>query len=498
MALSTTRPNGLSSTLSSLSGRWPGSDISPSAPLPPAALEARARVSVTASVKVVPPPRRAATMMSPPIARAICLTDASPRPAPPNREAMLTLACENGRNSRLTSLSERPMPLSDIAKATPTLPLAPRSGVAVSAMAPCSVNFAALSIRFSSAARSRTGSPTTNAGSFSEISTDHCSPLAAARPASESPTLRASARRSNRSCRTLARVSRLRAASTNSVARLDRCSAPALMVSAQRRSRSSRSDVDKRLLMARMPVSGVRTSWANAASAASTMPGPDTAARLRRGLVGSFLAGSFLARFFTGRFLGNAFERCTRGFVAMVPCPTVPACHVTAARVTGGFAVVTAGKLRQLHQPPDIRRSCPGRAQLTQTGGPGRFRELLPRRVRHQPMMTVNRSRQPQQRLQQPVHAGRPEQVPAPHHVRDRLQRVVDHHRQMIAGRRLLTRQDDVAPGFRPGDDGTVVAVGAFAKLGPAEIACLHAGRRHVEAKRIGHAGCDQPLALCR
>ena len=64
------------------------------------------------------------------------------------------------------------------------------------------MNFTALSIRFSSAARSRTGSPTTSAGSFSEISTADRRPLAAARPASESPALRASARRSNRSCRT--------------------------------------------------------------------------------------------------------------------------------------------------------------------------------------------------------------------------------------------------------------------------------------------------------
>ena len=157
------------------------------------------------------------------------------------------------------------------------------------------------------------------------------------------------------------------------------------MVSAQRRSRSSRSEVASRLLMARMPVSGVRTSWANAASAASTMPGPDTAARLRRGLTGGFLAGgflagSFLARFFAGRFLVSPVERRTRGFAAMVPCPAGPACHVTAARVTGGFAVVTAGKLRQLHPPPDIRRGCPGRAQFAQTGGPGRFRELLARR----------------------------------------------------------------------------------------------------------------------
>ena len=112
---------------------------------------------------------------------------------------------------------------------------------------PCSVNFTALSIRFSSAARSRTGSPTANAGSFSEISTDDCRPFAAARPVSESPALRASVRRSKKSWRTASPGPLLRAASTNKVARLARCSAPALMVSTQRRSRSSRSDVAKQI-----------------------------------------------------------------------------------------------------------------------------------------------------------------------------------------------------------------------------------------------------------
>ena len=239
--------------------------------------------------------------MSPPIARAICLTDDRPSPAPPNRDAIETFACENGRNRRLISLSVRPMPLSDIAKATPTLPFGPRSGDAVSATAPCSVNFTALSIRFSSAARSRTGSPTTNAGSSSEISTWDCRPFAAARPASESPAARASTRRSNRSCRIPAAAPWPRAASTNNVARLARCSAPALMVSTQRRSRSSRSDVARRLLIANIPVSGVRTSCANAASAASTMPGSAFAAmRLRRAF-----AGGFGARFFDGCFFGQ-------------------------------------------------------------------------------------------------------------------------------------------------------------------------------------------------
>ena len=217
------------------------------------------------------------------------------------------------------------MPLSEIAKATPTLPFraAHRLDTA-SATPPCSVNFTALSIRFSSAARSRTGSPTTSAGSFSEISTEDCRPFAAARPASESPALRASARRSKKSCRTPTAALPLRAASTNKVARLARCSAPALMVSTQRRSRSSRSDVASRSLMARIPVSGVRTSCAKAASAASTMPGAAApAARLR-----ALPAATPGARFFGGRLFGGRVVRCERDFGAMIPPtpagPTMP------------------------------------------------------------------------------------------------------------------------------------------------------------------------------
>ena len=76
------------------------------------------------------------------------------------------------------------------------------------------------------------------------------------------------------------------------------------MVSTQRRSRSPRSEVASRSLIARMPVSGVRTSWANAASAASTMP--ETAAadlRLPRAF-----AAALDTRFFAGRFFRRPFH----------------------------------------------------------------------------------------------------------------------------------------------------------------------------------------------
>ena len=88
---------------------------------------------------------------------------------------------------------------------------------------------------------------------------------------------------------------------------------------------SSRSDVASRLLIARMPVSGVRTSCAKAASAASTMPGPDTAARLRRGLavLGRQLFGALLRRPFFGPLNACAW------FCRHVPCPasTSMPCH---------------------------------------------------------------------------------------------------------------------------------------------------------------------------
>ena len=103
------------------------------------------------------------------------------------------------------------------------------------------------------------------------------------------------------------------------------------------------------------------------------------------------------------------------------------------------------------------------------TGGRGRFRQLPPFAVEHEAVVPVGRLRQTEQLLQQPVHAGRPEQVRAAHHLGDALQGVVDHHREVIAGRRLLAREDDVAPGFRPGGHRTGLAIGTFAVLGPAE-----------------------------
>ena len=78
--------------------------------------------------------------------------------------------------------------------------------------------------------------------------------------------------------------------------------------------------------MARMPVSGVRTSCANAASAASMMPGAGVlTARLRA--LPTAISGA--------RFFGVRLGRRERDFDAMIP-PTrpPPACHGWPAGVT--------------------------------------------------------------------------------------------------------------------------------------------------------------------
>ena len=445
---------------------------------------------------MAPPPLRCVTTMSPPMARASCLTDDRPSPAPPKRDAMETLACENGRNRRLISASVRPIPLSETANATATLPLVLRSGVTRSATLPWSVNFTALSIRFSSAARRRTGSPTAYPGSFSEISTDELRPFAAARPVRESPALRASVRRSKKSCRTWRPGPPLRAASTNSVARLARCSAPALMVSTQRRSRSSRSEVASRLLIARMPVSGVRTSCAKAANAVSTMPGCGggfaLAARLHSG------AGYALFRplFFCWPCNAPGAHFCRHD----PPIPARPAWHAAEGKVTETFSTTLS---RTTEAAPTDRRAAGYRKVWRPAARNSRkavasvdFESFCPDASINELMMPIDRLRNPKQFLQQPVHAGRPEQVATSHHLGDALQGVVDHHGQMIAGRRLLARQDDVTPGFRPRDHGPSLATGTFATLGPgANLAhahkpppCRAAARKACPARSAGRA----------
>jgi hypothetical protein len=93
--------------------------------------------------------------------------------------------------------------------------------------------------------------------------------------------------------------------------------------------------------MARIPVSGVRTSCANAASAASITPDPAGftarfATRLR-----ALPAAAPGARFFGGRLFGDRVVRWERGFDAMIPptlaAPTMP-WPGSVSHAEGGFS----------------------------------------------------------------------------------------------------------------------------------------------------------------
>ena len=108
--------------------------------------------------------------------------------------------------------------------------------------------------------------------------------------------------------------------------------------------------------------------------------------------------------------------------------------------------------------------------------------------------MPIGRLWDTKQLLQQQMHAGRPEQVPAPHHVGDALQGVVDHDGQMIARRRLLARQDDVAPGLGLCGDDAALATGALALFFPAQSPGTCARGLHVEPERVRCALRDQLL----
>ena len=59
--------------------------------------------------------------------------------------------------------------------------------------------------------------------------------------------------------------------------------------------------------------------------------------------------------------------------------------------------------------------------QFAQSGGVGRFRELLPGGIANEAVMSIDGLRQPEKRLQKPMDACRPEQVLAAHNLRDTL-----------------------------------------------------------------------------
>ncbi len=108
----------------------------------------------------------------------------------------------------------------------------------------------------------------------------------------------------------------------------------------------------------------------------------------------------------------------------------------------------------------------------------------------------IDRRRQAEQHLQQPVDARRPEQIVSAHHVRDALERIVDDDRKMVARRHVPARQHHVAPGPRRGRHRSGLAVRARAGLRPIERESALERPLHVEPQCELLAGGDAVFAL--
>jgi hypothetical protein len=273
-----------------------------------------------------------------------------------------------------------PIPVSATVKTSVTLPRLPGAMPAVKTTVPSLVNFTALSARFSSAARRRRASPATMAGRSSAIVVSALSSLLPARAVSAWPTACASARGENGSLRNESPAASALAASTINVVSAARWSAPLLMAFAHSRSRGPRLDEARSSASATMPVSGVRTSWAMPASAAS----------IARGDGGLPARGRDARRFFVLRLtLRLSLRRC----FAIAPRPS---------------GRTMARKQASIEPDPmsDVGRGRAALSQFAQTRGGGRFRQLLAVGVEDEPVVMVARLRVPEQRLQQPVHAG--------------------------------------------------------------------------------------------
>ena len=142
-----------------------------------------------------------------------------------------------------------------------------------------------------------------------------------------------------------------------------------------------------------------------------------------------------------------------------------------------------------VHKSADIGGRHALRAQFAQAGRLRRFRQLAAVGVEDQPVMVIARRGQAEQRLQQAVHAGRPEQVLAAHHIGDALQRVVD----------ARPRGDSwsacpCAPTMTSPQAAGSAAMSPLSPVGPAPVSVQVQRARpchrrlHVEAERVGLA----------
>ena len=111
---------------------------------------------------------------------------------------------------------------------------------------------------------------------------------------------------------------------------------------------------------------------------------------------------------------------------------------------------------------------------------------LRPCGVRDQAMVVIERRRQIEQHLQQPVQVGRRIEVAPARDVRDALPGIVDDHGQVIAGGHVLAHDHRIAPALGAGLDRARRAV--LAELGEGERGAAELGGRsrdggpHVDA----------------
>ena len=165
------------------------------------------------------------------------------------------------------------MPLSRTIQASRTCPAFTGSARSSNSTAPWSVNFTALSRRFSSAARSRIGSPTRRSGTVSAIVIVARKPLVSARTVNAASSAATSPRGRNTSRCNVSEPAPALAASMTKVVSAARYSALVLMSEAQRRSRSPRLERASNSPSASTPVSAVRTSWAKTGNAPASLRG---------------------------------------------------------------------------------------------------------------------------------------------------------------------------------------------------------------------------------
>ena len=107
---------------------------------------------------------------------------------------------------------------------------------------------------------------------------------------------------------------------------------------------------------------------------------------------------------------------------------------------------ISSRQLRRARSACDQRRRIGARrAQIGEGRRAVALGEPLAVAVDQQIVVVIVRRRQVEQRLEQPVDVGGGEEVAAAHDVGDALGGVVDRDGEMIAGRRVLAGEDDVA-----------------------------------------------------